>query len=67
MNFRQIEVGRKNRDAVRALLSSHLGISRREIGEMLDLSPMAATRHVAAIRAEWGAKTLPTKRGGDHG
>lgn len=67
MNFKQVEVGRQNRNAVRALLSSCLGISRREIGEMLGLSPMAVTRHVAAIREEWGAKTLPTRRGGNHG
>lgn len=63
MNHKQIELGERNRAAVRALLSSHLGISRAEIAKLLDLSPMAVTRHVASIRAEWGATTLPTRRG----
>lgn len=62
MNHRQAKLGEDNRAAVRALLASHLGISRAEIGDLLGLSPMAVTRHVAAIRAEWGAKTLPTQR-----
>ncbi|WP_394031286.1 winged helix-turn-helix transcriptional regulator [Xanthobacter autotrophicus] len=44
-------IGADNRAAVRALLVSHLGISRREIASRLGLSPMAVTRHVAAIRA----------------
>ncbi|WP_394118237.1 winged helix-turn-helix domain-containing protein [Xanthobacter lutulentifluminis] len=57
------KIGADNRAAVRALLASHLGISRREISERLGLSPMAVTRHVAAIRAEWGAKPLPTRAG----
>lgn len=61
MNHKQIELGRRNREAVRALLQSHLGISRVEISEMLDLSPMAVTRHVTAIRSEWGGFALPTK------
>ena len=56
------KIGADNRAAVRALLASHLGISRREIAERLGLSPMAVTRHVATIRAEWGAAPLPTKR-----
>lgn len=63
MNHRQIELGNKNRTAVRALLESHLGISRTEIAAKLGLSPMAVTRHVAAIRSEWGGDTLPTRRG----
>lgn len=56
-------IGERNRAAVRALLASHLGISRREIGARLGLSPMTVVRHVAALRAEWGGDTLPTKRG----
>ncbi|EHK57724.1 hypothetical protein MAXJ12_08374 [Mesorhizobium alhagi CCNWXJ12-2] len=63
MNHKQIELGERNRAAVRALLASRLGISRTEIAERLELSAMAVTRHVAAIRAEWGAATLPTRRG----
>jgi len=56
------EIGRGNRAAVRALLASHLGISRREISARLNLSPTAVTRHVTAIRAEWGATSLPNAR-----
>lgn len=63
MNHKQVELGEKNRAAVRALLASHLGISRTEIAGRLGLSPMAVTRHVTAIRAEWGGLSLPTRRG----
>lgn len=63
MTHPQVDAGRRNREAVRALLASHLGISRTEIADRLGLSRMAVTRHVAAIRAEWGGETLPTKRG----
>lgn len=62
----RISIGEANREAVRALLSSHLGITRVEIAEILKLSTMAVTRHVTAIRAEWGAKSIPTKRGKSH-
>ena len=55
------EIGAANRTAVRELLQSHLGISRKEIAERLGLSTMAVTRHVAKIRAEWGGKPLPTQ------
>lgn len=63
MNHVQIELGLKNRRAVLGLLLSHPGISRVEIAEMLRLSPMAVSRHVTAIRREWGGESLPTKRG----
>lgn len=63
MNRRQIKIGEENRRNVRMLLAHYPGISRAEIAELLDLSPMAVTRHVAAIRSEWGGKTLPTRRG----
>lgn len=66
MNSERIRLGEANRKAVRALLSSYLGISRVEIAKILGLSTMAVTRHVTAIRAEWGAKSLPTKRGSSH-
>jgi len=65
MNQKQIELGERNRAAVRALMVTHLGISRQEIAAKLGLSPMAVTRHVAAIRSEWGGDTLPTRRGKD--
>lgn len=63
MNHKQVALGNQNREAVRSLLASHLGISRTEIAAHLGLSPMAVTRHVTAIRAEWGALSLPTRRG----
>ena len=63
MNHKQVELGAKNRAAVRALLTSHLGISRTEMAHRLGLSPMAVTRHVTAIRGEWGAGPLPTGAG----
>lgn len=56
------KIGADNRAAVRILLASHLGITRREIGEKLGLSQMAVSRHVSAIRAEWGALPLATRR-----
>jgi predicted ArsR family transcriptional regulator len=56
------KIGADNRAAVRNLLYTHLGITRREISERLNLSPMAVTRHVSAIRAEWGALPLATGR-----
>ncbi|GAA2867052.1 biotin operon repressor [Aminobacter niigataensis] len=62
MNLRQIELGERNRAAVRALMVTHLGISRVEIAAKLSLSPMAVTRHVTAIRSEWGGEALPTRR-----
>lgn len=63
MNRKQVELGRTNREAVRALLSSYLGISRVEIAEKLGLSTMAVGRHVTAIRKEWGGASLPIRRG----
>ncbi len=59
-------IGATNREAVRALLRERLGISRAEIAKFLGLSEMAVSRHVATIRAEWGAATLPTRRGKDN-
>ena len=56
-------IGATNREAVRTLLRERLGISRAEIAKFLNLSEMAVSRHVATIRAEWGATTLPTRRG----
>ena len=63
MTLKPVERGARNRAAVRALLVSHLGISRTEIAERLGLGLMTVTRHVTAIRAEWGGTSLPTRRG----
>lgn len=61
MNHKQVELGRANREAVRNFLSTYLGCTRVEIAKALKLSPMAVTRHVSAIRGEWGAAPIPTR------
>lgn len=63
MNVKNIERGKENRALVRKLLQEYLGISRTEIMQKTGLGAMTVSRHVAAIRAEWGADTLPTRRG----
>lgn len=55
--------GATNRALVRDLLRTRLGISRAEFGGDLGIGAMAVTRHVTAIRSEWGARSLPTRRG----
>ena len=53
MNWRGIEQGRRNREAVRAYFSTHLCATKVECAKELGLSVMAVGRHVEAIRAEW--------------
>lgn len=65
MNLKQRQLGEQNLSDVRAMLVTYSGISRTEIASKLALSAMAVTRHVATIRSEWGAQTLPTRRGKD--
>ena len=55
-------IGAQNRSAVRGLLLSRPGCTRTEIAEWLNLSLMAVSRHVCAIRKEWGADPIPTRR-----
>lgn len=53
MNYKQIELGEENRDAVREWFRLHLCGTQRECAKDLGLSDMAVNRHVRAIRAEW--------------
>ena len=53
MNWRGIEEGRRNREAVRAFFTAHLCATNVECSKALGLSIMAVGRHVEAIRAEW--------------
>jgi DNA-binding CsgD family transcriptional regulator len=46
-------IGHENREAIRALMSSYLGIKNIEIAVKLNLSVEAVGRHVNTIRAEW--------------
>lgn len=53
MNWKGVEIGEKNREAVRQWLATHLGGTQAECAADLRLSPMAVNRHVKSIRAEW--------------
>lgn len=55
--------GEKNREAVRTLLRERPAITRAEIAKALAMNVVVVGRHVIAIRAEWGARSLPTQRG----
>lgn len=63
INHKQVALGAQNLADIRNLLVVYPGISRAEIAAKLALSQMAVSRHVATIRAEWGASMLPTRRG----
>ena len=56
MNYKQIELGEENLDAVRDFFLTHLCATQRECSEALGLSAMAVNRHVRTIRAEWRNK-----------
>lgn len=49
-------IGERNRRRVRRFLQQHLGATNREVAAALQLSEEAVGRHVAKLRAEWGAK-----------
>lgn len=53
MNWKGVEEGEKNREAVRRWFQSHLCGTQAECAADLGLSPMAVNRHVRAIRSEW--------------
>jgi len=48
-----IEQGELNRANIRFALAHYPGITQREIAKLLDLSFMAVSRHIRAIRKEW--------------
>lgn len=53
MNWRQVERGEANQEAVRRFFAEHLCATQSECAKALGLSPMAVNRHVKAIRAQW--------------
>lgn len=55
MNWRQIELGEENREAVRRFFQQHLCATQTECAKALGISAMAVNRHVRSIRAEWKA------------
>jgi hypothetical protein len=50
------EIGRTNREAVRAYFLSHVGVTNTEVAAALGLSVTAVGRHVKTLRAEWAAR-----------
>lgn len=62
-------LGDLNRAAVRRWFRTHLCGTQRECATALGLSPMAVSRHVRSIRAEWrdeaDGRPEPTPSGGE--
>ena len=46
-------IGASNRERIREFFIDHVGATRRECAEYLDLSTTCVTGHVKAIRREW--------------
>lgn len=57
-----VEIGEKNREAVRRWFATHLCGTQRECAKALGLSDMAVNRHARAIRAEWRPKRSRTTK-----
>ncbi len=53
MNYKQVELGDKNLEAVRIFFGEHLCATQNECARVLGLSVMAVNRHVKEIRKEW--------------
>lgn len=53
MNYKQIELGEDNREAVQNWFMNHLCGTQRECAKDLNISTMAVNRHVKTIRAQW--------------
>lgn len=53
MNYKGVEEGERNREAVRRWFQAHLCGTQAECAADLGLSPMAVNRHVRSIRSEW--------------
>lgn len=47
------QIGRDNREAVRAYVLAHVGVTNRECAAALGLSVMAVGRHIKTLRQEW--------------
>lgn len=59
MNLTQVELGKKNREAVREWFRTHPGGLQSECAADLKISVMAVNRHVKAIRREWKREAVP--------
>ncbi len=59
MNWRQIDLGDANLEAVRQFFRDHLCATQIECAEALGLSTMAVNRHVRVIRSEWRKASSP--------
>ena len=57
-------IGALNRADVRRWFREHLCGTQRECAAALGLSPMAVSRHVASIRAEWRQEAYPALQPG---
>lgn len=49
------EIGRRNREAVRAYFLAHIGCSQLECAEAIGVGVFAVGRHIKRLRAEWEA------------
>lgn len=47
------KIGADNRDRIRQFFRDHVGATRRECAEALDLNECIVGRHVKIIRLEW--------------
>jgi hypothetical protein len=52
-NWKQIDIGQANLEAVREYFRTHLCATNRECAAALGLSVYAVGRHAKTIRAEW--------------
>lgn len=50
------DIGKKNREAVRAYFVLHVGCTNRECAAALGLNVNAVGRHIKTLRAQWGGK-----------
>lgn len=63
MNYKGVEEGERNREAVRQWFAAHLCGTQAECVEALGLSVYAVSRHARAIRAEWQQSSRMAKAG----
>jgi hypothetical protein len=52
-NWKQVDIGQANLEAVREYFRTHLCATNRECAAALGLSVYAVGRHAKTIRAEW--------------
>jgi len=59
---KQIELGKTNREAVRAYFATHLCATQVDCARDTGIGIMAVSRHCRAIRAEWCDYARPADR-----